>query len=274
MSLSVAVRGDKDHLRPLWSGEFDFERACRDHGRNDAFWVLCYRRHLAGLDLPDARERRRLCKAANRATGYRNASGESERYTAYEARATVEQVSGYASGGLGPMVDRLRHWADSSRARSATPPARRLARALADVAERSGRYEFSASTRRLGEMAGMSHVSVSAHMHVLVAAGLVVRKGYCAPWGKHERGTSRFSIMPVRPEQRIDEEEPPRYDKLRARWSWRRPELRGTTTRWAWLKAYGESVPNVKVPTISTTNPCSKEFLQVAIEHGSSRGSP
>ena len=236
--------------------------------------MLCYRRHLAGEDLPDAREVRWLCLRANKATGYRDQDGREERYTSHEARATVDQVIGYPSAGLAPMVDRLRRWADSSRSVRATPPARRLARALADVAELSGRWEFSASTRRLGEMAGMSHVSVSAHMHALVASGLVRRRGYCAPRGGHERGTSRFSIMPRRPEQRIDEQEPPRYDRKRACWTWQRPEMRGVITRWAFLRRLSESVPNVKEPSSPTINSGSKDPFQAVLEQISSRGSP
>lgn len=257
--------------RDLWEEKtFDFPDACREVGRNNAFWILCYRRHLAGIDLPDERELRRLVRAANEATSWCCASGELERYTRHEARATVEQVAGYACAGLSPMVQRLRHWARNSRSRRADHVARRIALAMADVAEKAGRHDFTASTRQIAEMARTSPVQVSRYMHVLVDAGLVTRQGYCRS-RSYARGTSKFSIHPRRPTQRIDELEPPRYDKLRARWTWRKPELRGKITPFAWLHG---SVPNVTTLSSSREDEGTSVDKTTSTTSNPSRGSP
>lgn len=250
MSLHVAERGEKDYLRRAWQGaRFDLELACRTYGRNDAFWVLCYRRALAGEALPSGRELRDLVRSANTATGGLDSCGRPDRYTLYEARATVEQVSGYARAvGLHPLVLRGRRWSEQSRSRRATPPVRRLMAALCDVAERSGSYEFACSHRRLAEMAGVSACSVAQLLWPLVDAGMVRRVGFNRPLPGRAKGTSRFSLMPSRPEQRVDEERPPRFDYQRCRWVWDRPEDRGRTTRWAFARSVA-SVPTVKVIT-------------------------
>lgn len=254
MSLHVAERGEKDYLRRAWQGaRFDLELACRTYGRNDAFWVLCYRRALAGEALPSGRELRDLVRSANTATGGLDSCGRPDRYTLYEARATVEQVSGYARAvGLHPLVLRGRRWSEQSRSRRATPPVRRLMAALCDVAERSGSYEFACSHRRLAEMAGVSACSVAQLLWPLVDAGLVRRVGFNRPLPGRARGTSRFSLMPSRPEQRIDEERPPRFDYARCRWTWDRPEDRGKTTRWVFARISG-SVPTVGPTTITSS---------------------
>jgi DNA-binding transcriptional ArsR family regulator len=274
LSLPVAARGENGDLRELWEArEFDFEDACCEVGRNRAFWVLCYRRHLRGMPLPDLLERRRICRRANAATGYLDRQGKPERYTLWESTQTAQQVEGYPSAGLRVLTARVRHWASSSRSRLATPPVRRLAVALSEVAEMSGRMDFSCSTRRLGEMAGMSHVAVSTHMHALVSAGLVRRKGYCEPRGGYERGTSRFTIMPRRPEQRVDEQEPPVFDPARGAWTWRNPSDRGRITRWIFQRMIG-SVPNVNETEGATRRSGSVGSFQVAVETSGSRGSP
>src|SRR4051812_10548202 len=260
-----------DPYRSLWeSRTFDFEGACREHGRNNAFWILCYRRQLAGIDLPDAAELRRLTRIAHRATGGRDTAGELERYTRHEAQATVDQVERYPSAGLRPMTERLRRWARESRSRQATHPARRIALAVADIAEKAGRHDFTASTRQIAEIAKTSPVQVSRYMHVLVDAGLVTRMGYCRS-RNYARGTSKFSIHPKRPAQRIDEVEPPRYDKLRARWTWRKASLRGEITPWQLLRG---SVPNVTRDSSSTRNRAIASAFDTSRAPCSSRGSP
>jgi DNA-binding transcriptional ArsR family regulator len=265
-----------DEFRSLWEArEFDFAAACREIGRNNAFWVLCYRRHLDGVDLPRKTELNRLVRVAQQATAGLDTDGREERFTRYEARATVDQVSSYPSAGLRPMAARLRHWARTTRSRRATHPVRRLALAMADLSERAGRHDFTASTRQLAELAQMSHVAVSRHMHVLVDAGLVTRRGYCKS-RVYDRGTSKFTIAPQRPAQRLDEVEAPRYDKLRARWTWRRPELRGTLTQWAFSRG-AASVPNVTtLPTSSSSStsiPTASAF-STGMQTLDSRGSP
>jgi hypothetical protein len=260
-----------DPYRSFWECRvFDFEDACREVGRNNAFWILCYRRHLSGIDLPNETELRRLTRIAHLATGGRDTAGELERYTRYEARATVEQVKRYPCAGLRPMAERLRRWARESRSRRASDTARRIAVAMADIAEQAGRHDFTASTRQIAAMAKTSPVQVSRYMHVLVDAGLVTRKGYCRS-RDYARGTSKFSIHPRRPTQRIDEVEPPRYDKLRARWTWREPGLRGKITLWQLLHG---NVPNVTRASSPTRDRAIASAFDTSRTPSSSRGSP
>jgi hypothetical protein len=271
LTLPVNERGAMESCRALWEDRvFDFEDACRRHGRNNAFWILCYRRRLDGIELPGGPELRRLTKIANRATAGRNTDGELERYTRHEAQATVDQVSSYPCAGLRPMAERLRRWAKESRSRRASATARAIAVAMADIAEQAGRHDFTASTRQIAAMAGTSAVQVSRYMHVLVDAGLVTRKGYCRPRG-YAMGTSKFSIHPRRPVQRIDEAERPRYDALRARWTWRKPSLRGQITSWQWLHG---SVPNVTTSSSSTRKGLLVDAFRASTELHPSRGSP
>lgn len=251
------------------SPHLDFGLACRLHGRNDAFWALCYRRHLEGRPI-DEREMRELVRAANRATGGLAHDGARERYTRYEATQTMEQVSGYPSLGLLPMVERCRHWAGWSRSHDATPPVRRLLEALCLVAESSGRHEFAASHRRLGAMAGISACSVAAHLRPLERHGLVRRTGFSKPLPGRTKGTSRFSIMPARPEQMIDEASSPRYDAERAKWTWDDPRERGSLSAWRYRRMRG-SVPTVqrfKEPVLLTVVDTSRPVVI------SPRGSP
>lgn len=287
MSLPVAERGAKEHLRTLWeSASFDFAVACRRHGRNDAFWALCYWTTLSGLPLPDEKQRRRLVREANRATGGVNQVGERERYTNYEAQATIEQVARYGRAeGVKPMLRARRHWAATSRSRYATTPARRLLNAICDLASACGRIEeIRASHRQLAERAGLHPTEVASLLYSLQAAGQVFRLGFTPCYQGRPRGTTRLSLKPPEPtDQRIDEAERPAWDALQARWSWSTPLARGTITqqRYRWLTRpwprQAASVPYVygSLPTSSTSYASAfYDVSQASIETVSSRGSP
>lgn len=241
MSLPVAERGDKVHLRYLWeSGSFDFANACRCHGRNDAFWALCYWTILSGLVLPDEKERKCLVREANRATGGLNTEGERERYTNYEAQQTIEQVANYPnfSSGLKPLVRARRKWAASSRSKYATPHARRLLEVICELATNCARgEEIRASHRQLAARAGLHPTQVAGLLYSLQAAGQVFRLGFTPAYGGHGRGTTRLSLKPPRPAQMIDEAEPPTWDAAQARWVWSTPLAKGSISpsRWRWL---------------------------------------
>lgn len=287
MSLAVAERGEKDYLRPLWeASSFDFELACRVHGRNDAFWVLCYRLHRDGDDLPTKAETKKLVRAANRATGGLNQQGERERYTRYEAEQTIAQVSRYPrrSHGLLPMLRARRHWASTSRSRCATPAARRLLEAICDVAAACGRIEeIRASHRQLAAQAGLHPTEVASLLHSLQAAGQVFRLGFTPCYQGRARGTTRLSLKPPEPPQNVDEVERPTWDPRQARWTWSTPLAKGTISqsRWRWLTSReareAAYVPYVKeLPTPSSQGYTStlKDAFQAEVERISSRGSP
>lgn len=246
MSLPVAARGEKEYLSAAWSArDFDFELGCRVYGRNDAFWVLCYRAHLDGDPLPDEKLARKFVRAANRATGGLNQSGERERYTLYEANATIEQVRRYRGAGLKTLVAKRRS------ARKITPGASRLLDAACSVAEKSKRSTFACSHRRLAAMAGVHPCQVSGYLYELERKEQIFRRGFTPAVPGRKRGTTILSLKPPRPMQRIDELEPPTWDARKAQWSWSTPLARGTTTysRWRWLarrqSSAAASVPNV-----------------------------
>jgi hypothetical protein len=283
VSLPVAARGEKDYLRGAWlSASFDFELACRTYGRNDAFWVLCYRLLLDGEALPTERELRKLVTTANRATGGLNRQGERERYTRYEAQATVEQVSSYAfSTGLKPMLRARRRWASGSRSRCATPPARRLLGAICDLAAACGRVEeIRASHRQLAERADLHPGEVSSLLYALQDAGQVFRLGFTPCYQGRPRGTTRLSLKPPRPAQNVDELRPPRWDASRATWAWDSSLARGTISqsRLRWLTRRKPSaaadVPYVYASPSRTCASAFQDVSQVSVETLSSRGSP
>jgi hypothetical protein len=284
LSLPTAARGEKDYLRPLWeSSSFDFELACRMHGRNDAFWVLCYRAHRDGEDLPDEKQVKKLVRIANRATGGLDQQGERERYTRYEAEQTIEQVKRYPrfSHGLRPLLRARRHWASTSRSKYAHPPTRRLLEAICDIAEKCCRgEEIRASHRQLAAMAGLHPTEVASLLYSLQAAGQVFRLGFTPCYQGRARGTTRLSLKPPRPFPNQDEQEPPRWDPRQAKWTWSTPLAKGTMSqsRWRWL-ARRQSSKATNVPYVygsSTTGygKTSTTTSQTSNECLSSRGSP
>ena len=249
VSLPAARRGEKDYLRGAWSApDFDFEATCRSHGRNDAFWVLCYRRHLDGEPLPDQRERNRLVRAANQATGGRDQLGELERYTRYEAQQTREQVARDGGRGTRRLIARRRA------CRRVSPAARRVLAALCDVAEATRQDVFACSHRRLAEAAGVDRSRVAGLLRELEDHKQVFRRGFAKAKG-HPIGTSCFTLYPPRPAQNIDELEPPRYDVCKDRWTWSSPLAKGSLSqrRWRWLASRAQRASAAaNVPTVST----------------------
>lgn len=279
MSLPVAARGEKAYLRDAWSAsDFDFEHACRAFGRNDAFWVLCYRRHLDGEPLPDEKERNRLVRDANRATGGLDRHGERERYTRHEAQATVEQVELYQGGGTRPLLARRRAYRGKL-----SPAARRLLVALCDVALVSRRDVFCHSHRSLAAMIDVDRSRIAALLRELEDAKQVFRRGFTKARDGQSSGTSRFTLYPPRPIQNIDEREPPIYDALRARWVWSSPLAKGSISykRWRWLAMGAQrasaaaSVPNVSLGLSTTEEKRPSDAFSCFCGAGSSpRGSP
>jgi hypothetical protein len=247
LSLYVADRGEKAYLREAWSGrEFDLASACRRWGRNDAVWVLCYRRWLAGEDLPSGAELRAIVRAAGRATGGIDASGRRRSYTLYEARATVEQVSCYDSHGLAPLL---------VRGRGKTVLEQALLDALRSVARASARHTFTASYRQLSALSGVPLVRIAEVAARLQRRRLVWRTGETAPVDGHEHGTTIWSLRPPRPAQRMDEVRPPAYDARRCRWVWSTPSDRGRITPWLFrraARALEGRVPNVQITPFDT----------------------
>jgi len=284
LSLPVAERGAKAHLRPLWEARsFDFEGTCRQQGRNDSFWVLCIRRRLDGEPLPDEKERRALVRAANRATGGLNTAGERERYTSHEAQATIDQVSSYSSysHGLNPIVDARRRWASTSRSRYATPPARRLLEAICDLALDCWRFdEIRASHRQLAQAAGLHHTQVGSLLHSLQAAGQVFRIGFTPCYQGQPRGTTRLSLRPPEPAQNVDEQKRPRWDSRKAQWTWDTPLEKGKISQkcWCWLarREAERSRERALCIRLSTTGYASAfaRPSQDSVKALSSRGSP
>lgn len=278
MSLPTASRGEKDYLRGEWSrAEFDLERACRTYGRNDAFWVLCYRRHLDGEPLPDQRERNRLVRDANRATGGLDQLGERERYTRHEAQATIDQVSRYRGRGLNPLLARRRRWARGSRSRRAIEPTKRLLEAICDVARQSGCATFACSHRRLAAMTGVDRSRVAYLLGELERAGQVFRRGFTPARDGWSRGTTILSLKPPRPAQRVDEQGNSTWNCKEARWTWPTPLARGTITPYQFRRALarGGSVPNVLRSLLATIETPLDGPISGHHEIGSSpRGSP
>jgi hypothetical protein len=247
LSLYVAERGEKAYLREAWSGrEFDLGEACRRWGRNDAVWVLCYRRWLAGDDLPSGAELRAIVRTAGRATGGRDATGRMRPYTLYEASATVEQVSRYDSHGLVPLL---------ARGRGKTALEQALLDALRSVARASARHTFTASYRQLSAASGVPLARISEVAARLQRRRLAWRTGETAPVAGHEHGTTIWSLRPPRPAQRIDEVRPPVYDARRCRWIWSTPSDRGRITPWLFrrtVQALEGRVPNVQITPSDT----------------------
>lgn len=243
MSLYIAKRGEKAYLREAWSAkEFDFGAACRRWGRNDAVWLLCYRLHLAGIDLPDDRQARRIVRDANRATGGLDSTGRRDRYTLYEARKTIEQVARYEGRGLAPLL---------ARPDGRTDLERRLLRAIRSVARSCSRHTFTASYRQLSRMSGVPLIKIASVAASLEQRRLAWRVGESPRMPGRARGTTIWSIRPPRPRQRIDESSPPTYDAVRCRWTWATPSDRGRITAWAYLRGAKRFVdmPNVIVPS-------------------------
>jgi hypothetical protein len=287
LSLPIAERGAKAHLRKLWEAtSFDLENSCRRNGRNDSFWILCVRRQLDGEQLPDEKERLALVRAANRATGGLNVAGERERYTSYEAQATIDQVASYSkySHGLRPLVASRRRWAATSRSRYATPPARRLLEAICDVASACWRVEeIRASHRQLARAADVHPTEVASLLRSLQAAGQVFRLGFTSCYKGRPRGTTRLSLKPPRPAQNLDELHPPTWDPRKAQWTWSTPLEKGTISqkRWRWRARreaersreralcirLSKNTAEIVDSTFSTSS-------QTATEALSSRGSP
>jgi hypothetical protein len=285
LSLPAAARGEKAHLRPLWeSSSFDFELACRTHGRNDAFWVLCYRAWREGEELPGEAEIKKIVRTANRATAGLNQQGERERYTRYEAEQTIDQVKRYRSCGLLPMLRARRQWAASSRSKYATPTARRLLNAICDIAEACCRVEeIRTPHRQLAEMADLHPTEVASLLYSLQSAGQVFRLGFTPCYQGRPRGTTRVSLKPPEPGRNIDERERPAWNPRLAKWSWGSPLAKGKTSykRWRWLARQQPSaaarVPYVYRSSTSSSESCIsafKEHPQIEVECVSSRGSP
>jgi hypothetical protein len=275
LSLPIAARGEKEYLSAAWEADsFDFERACRAFGRNDSFWVLCYRAHLAGEPMPDERETRKIVRAANRATGGLNQQGERERYTLYEARATIDQVRYYQGCGLRPLIARRRV------ARRISPQARRLLETVCGLFEASRRTTLYASHRKLGEMADLPPCRVAAFLNELERNKLVFRRGFTPAAPGRSRGTTILSLRPPRPMQNIDEAEPPTWNPLEARWTWSTPLAKGTMSyrRWCWLarrqSSKAANVPYVYEITSSTGEGTSSRPSEVASAFQTTRGSP
>lgn len=225
MSLYVADRGEKGYLREAWSArDFDFDQACRRWGRNDAFWVLCYRRHLSGAQVPCGAELNALVRRANVATGGRSRDGVEQRYTRHEARETSRQVSGYPSLGLLPLLSR--------RAGRRTRRETSVLEALRSVASACARIEFTASHRQLARMSGEPLACVGEVTRRLEKARMIWKVGETDPLPGREHGTTIWSLAPPRPSQRIDEKTPPTYDAKKMRWVWSVASDRGVVTRW------------------------------------------
>ena len=273
-----------EHLSSLWQAkDYDFELACRMHGRNNAFWVLCYRLHLDGEQLPDEAEARKLIRRANRATGGLDQCGERSRFTLYEAKATIEQVACYRSRGLRSLIERRRAWIKTSRSKKATPYARRLLEAICRVAERAGRSEeFTASHRQLAAMADLHPTQVASLLYSLQDAGQVFRLGFTPARNGQPRGTTRLSLKPPRPIQMLDEAEPPRWDPRKTQWTWSSPLAKGTISnkRWCWLTRRAQRareaayVPNVNTTLSNTSRGTSQGLLETMNTSSSGRGSP
>lgn len=266
MSLPVAERGEKDHLRPLWEAERepDLERACRDEGRNDAVWAWLYWRLREGHAKPVERDVRLIVSRANRATGCRNVAGELERYTRHECRETIEQVWSYRrAAGLGAMV---------RRGDGKTERERAVLKIMREIALMSGGYEFAAAHRRVAAAAGVPLATLGGILGRLRSRRLIWRVGETRPRAGMARGTSIWSLRPPRPRQRLDEARPPVYDAKTNRWTWAEPKDRGVLTSWRylqWCKAHAEeatqerieamslSVPNVQNTPLLTYTPTS-----------------
>jgi hypothetical protein len=246
LSLYVAERGEKGYLREAWSArEFDLGRACRRWGRNDAFWVLCYRRHLAGSDLPSGAELNALVRRANVATGGRSRRGDPQPYTRYEARETVKQVSGYPSAGLLPML---------ARGRGKTSAEQAILDAVRSVARASARHTFTASHRQLSAASGVPLARVGELLRRLERRRLVWLVGHTKALPGRSSGTSIWSVRPPRPAQMVDEACPPVYDAKRCRWVWAKPSDKGVVSGWSLraevAKASRRGVPNVLIPSL------------------------
>lgn len=236
--------------------------------------------------MPGERERNRLVREANRATGGLNQSGERERYTRYEAQQTIEQVGRYPrlSKGLRPLLRTRRHWASNSRSKYATPSARRLLEAICDLASTCARgEEIRASHRQLAGMAGLHPTEVSSLLYSLEAAEQVFRLGFTPCYQGRARGTTRLSLKPPRPIQNVDEAEKPHWDFRKARWTWDSPLAKGTISqsRWRWLARRGPSaaasVPYVHGFSTTSTSLASEASIASAFrDHmvATSRGSP